>query len=79
MNIDIYQKIENDFSENLDQAIEQVEMLDARSKGLVSDRLLRAMVFLAKGNIGNFKNIIESGRTDSQRILREAEYGSSNK
>lgn len=50
MKTDIFQKIEKDFGDDLKLAIEQVEILDARSKGLVGNRMLRAMVFLAKGN-----------------------------
>ena len=74
MKTDIYQKIELDFGADLKSAIEQVEILDARSKGLVGDRMLRAMVFLAKGNIERFKQVIELGRTDYRDVLWQAEY-----
>jgi hypothetical protein len=74
MKTDIYQKIEKDFGHDLKQAIEQVEILDAQSKGLINDRLLRSMVFLAKGNIERFKKIIELGRIDYRDVLWQAEY-----
>ncbi len=74
MKTDIYQKIELDFGGDLKSAIEQVEILDARSKGLIGDRMLRAMVFLAKGNIERFKQVIELGRTDYRDVLWQAEY-----
>lgn len=74
MNTDIYQKIEIDFGEDLDQAIEIINILDARSKGLVGDRMLRAMVFLAKGNIERLEQVIELGRTDYRDVLWQAEY-----
>jgi hypothetical protein len=74
MKTDIYQKIEIDFGDDLKLAIEHIEILDARSKGLVGDRLLRAMVFLAKGNIERFKQVIELGRTDYRDVLWQAEY-----
>jgi hypothetical protein len=74
MQTDIYQKIEKDFGFDSKLAIEQIEILDARSKGLVSDRMLRAMVFLAKGNIERFKQVIELGRTDYRDVLWQAEY-----
>ena len=74
MKTDIYQKIELDFGDDLNPAIEQVEILDARSKGLIGDRMLRAMVFLAKGNIERFKQVIELGRTDYRDVLWQAEY-----
>jgi hypothetical protein len=74
MKTDIYQKIEKDFGGDLKLAIEQINILDARSKGLVGDRMLRAMVFLAKGNIDRFKQVIELGRTDFRDVLWQAEY-----
>jgi len=74
MKTDIYQKIELDFGDDHKSAIEQVEILDARSKGLIGDRMLRAMVFLAKGNIERFKQVIELGRTDYRDVLWQAEY-----
>jgi hypothetical protein len=75
MKTDIYQKIELDFGDDLKLAIEQVEILDARSKGLIGNRMLRAMVFLAKGNIERFKQVIELGRTDYRDVLWQAEHG----
>jgi hypothetical protein len=74
MKTDIHQKIARDFGQDLKQAIEQVEMLDARSKGLINDRLLRAMVFLAKGNMKRFKQVIELGCTDYRDLLWQAEH-----
>lgn len=74
MKNDIYQKVEKDFGPEAKLAIEQIEILDARSKGLVSDRMLRAMVFLAKGDIERFKQVIELGRTDYRDVLWQAEY-----
>jgi hypothetical protein len=74
MKTDIYQKIERDFGDDLKLAIEQIEILDARSKGLVGERMLRAMVFLAKGSIEHFKQVIELGRTDFRDVLWQAEY-----
>lgn len=74
MKTDIYQKIEKDFGPHLKLVIEQIEILDARSKGLVNDRMLRAMVFLAKGSIERFKQVIELGRTDYRDVLWQAEY-----
>ena len=74
MKTDIYQKIERDFGDDLKLAIEQVEILDARTKGLIGNRLLRAMVFLSKGSIDRFKQVIELGRIDYRDVLWQAEY-----
>ena len=74
MNTDIYQKIERDFGSDFELAIEQVEILGASSKELVDDRMLRAMVFLAKGCIERFKQLIELACTDHRDVLWQAEY-----
>ncbi len=74
MKTDIYQKIKRDFGGDLKLAIDQIETIDARSKGLIGDRMLRAMVFLAKGNIERFKQVVELGRTDYRDVLWQAEY-----
>lgn len=74
MKTDIYQKIEKDFGDSLPEAIEQINILDARSKGLIHDRMIRAMVFFAKGNVERFKQVIELGRIDYRDVLWQAEY-----
>ena len=74
MKTDIYQKMERDFGCDLPLAMEEVDLLDASTKGLIGDRMLRAMIFLAKGNIARFKQVIELGRTDYRDVLWQAEY-----
>lgn len=74
MKADIYQKIETDFGDDLKLAIEQINILEACSKALVADRMLRAMVFLVKGNIDRFKQVIELGQIDYRDVLWQAEY-----
>ena len=74
MKADVYQKIEKDFGSDLNLAIELIETVDAHSKGLVSDRILRAIVFLAKGDIDRLKQVIELSRTDYRDVLWQAEY-----
>jgi hypothetical protein len=74
MKTDIYQKIKRDFGDDLQLAIEQVEILDARTKGLIGDRMLRSMVFLSKGKIERFKQVIELGRVNYRDVLWQAEY-----
>ena len=74
MKTDIYQKIEYDFKENKDLALHEIDILEAKTKGLIGDRLLRAMVFLAGGNINSFREIIKTARTDFRDVLWQAEY-----
>ncbi|ACJ31532.1 Conserved hypothetical protein [Shewanella piezotolerans WP3] len=74
MKTDIYQKIELDFGADLPLAIEQLEIVDARTKGMIGDRMIRAMVFLSKGNMDRFKQVIELAHTDYRDVLWQAEY-----
>jgi hypothetical protein len=74
MKTDIYQKIELDFKADKDLVLEEIDILDAQTKGLIGDRILRAMVFLAKGNYDLFKQIVELARTDYRDVLWQAEY-----
>ncbi len=39
MKTDIYQKIDKDFGDHLDEAIELIDILDACSKALIGDRM----------------------------------------
>jgi len=55
-------------------ATELVKTLDASSNGLIEDRILRAIVFLAKGNLDNFQHAIDLCRTDFRDLLWQAEY-----
>jgi len=72
---DIYQKMERDFGDGLGEAIEQIELLEAETKGLIDNRLLRAILFLADGDLEEFKQVIELARTDYRDVLFQAEYG----
>lgn len=76
---DIYRKIEIDFKDNLQAVIEQIEILDTDGKGLINDRLLRAMVFVANGDIERLKQIVTLARTDYRDVLWQAEYDAGEK
>ena len=75
METDIYQKMELDFGAELPRALEQLDLLDARTKGyssLLYGRYLRAVVFLAEGDVREFERMLgEMAGKDS--ILRQAE------
>jgi len=71
---DIYQKIQCDFGANASLAMQELDKLDAESKGLVGPRLVRALVYLAKGDIEALKKAIDLARTDWRDILLQAEY-----
>jgi len=71
---DIYQKIEHDFGADTPSAIALLEEIDAKTKGLIGNRMLRAMVFLADGDLDRFRDVIELGRVDYRDVLWQAEY-----
>ena len=71
---DIYQKIEHDFGANANAAIEQIDQLEAITKGLIDNRLLRAMIYLANGNLDGLTTTIERGRKNYRDVLCQAEY-----
>lgn len=74
MKTDIYQKIEKDFGIDSRKVIEEIEYIDARSKGVIGDRILRAMVYLAKGNAHDFRYFAEKARAEHNEVLSQAEY-----
>lgn len=76
MAVDIFQKIEKDFGKDAKLAHKEFEILDAKTKGLISDRLFRAIVYLAEGNIDKLKMYIEMARVDWRDVLWQAEYDS---
>lgn len=71
---DIYQKLESDFGEKSSLAIEALDQLDAETKGFVGPRLVRAMLYLAKGDIGALRRVIDLARQDWRDVLLQAEY-----
>ena len=75
METDIYQKMELDFGAELPRALEQLDLLDGRTKGysiLLTPRYLRAVVFLAEGDVREFERLL-GGMADKDSILRQAE------
>ena len=74
MAVDIYQKIERDFGANAKSVRQILEEVDARTKGLLSDRMVRCMIFLADGRLDAFKATVEVARTDSRDVYWQAEY-----
>ena len=74
METDIYQKLEADFGNCFEEARDQIDMLDAETKGLIDNRILRAIIYLASGNIEQMKSMIELARKDYRDVLWQAEY-----
>jgi hypothetical protein len=75
---DIYQKLSKDFGVQLPEALAALAELEAQTKGMMSDRLLRAIVFLGGGHLEDLKWNISAAREESQSVLwrAESEHGS---
>ncbi len=74
MTDDICQTITRDFGADLPLVIEALEGLDSHGQAMEGDRLLRATLFLAKGDIERLRRVLARGRVDYRDVLREAEY-----
>lgn len=76
MTKDIFQKIEKDFGKDAKRVHKEFEILDAKTNGQLFDRLIRAIVYLAKGDIDKLKMYIEMSQVDWRDVLWQAEYDS---
>ncbi len=74
MEVDVYQKIKVDFGEGAADARKLNEELDAKTKGLFSSRVIRAIIYLANGSVDQLKSTIELARNDWRDVLLQAEY-----
>lgn len=73
MQKDIENKIKKDFGEFEPEAIEIFSYLNRRTLGLMSDRMIRSIIFLADGKVSRLNKIIEHSRSSYRDILTEAE------
>lgn len=71
---DIIARIQTDFGENANMAT--IMLIDAISKvdWLKTDRVIRCIIFLAKGNLTDLSKHIESATFDTRDVLLWAEY-----
>ena len=74
MATDIFQKLELDFGVNLSNAQEVLAGLDAKTKGLVSPRVVRSIVYLSKGDLESLERLAKLSLVDCRDVLWQAEY-----
>ncbi|WP_036187869.1 hypothetical protein [Marinobacterium lacunae] len=74
MALDIYQKIENDFGERANEVHEELKVLDAKTKGMISNRIIRAIVYLSNGDVSTFHEKVKLAQVDWRDVLMQAEY-----
>lgn len=71
---DIKERIQTDFGENADKAMNL--LIDAIKKAdyLKTERVVRCIIFLANGNLTDLSKYIESATLDSRDVMLWAEY-----
>ena len=74
MTLGIYQKIENNFGENAREIHEELETLDAKTKGMIGNRIILAIDYLAKGDVSTFHEKVKLAQVDWRDVLIQAEY-----
>ena len=76
---DIAEKINNDFSENADNA--RAMLIDAikNAEHLKTDRIIRCILFLANGSLTALDKFIKTAIHDTRDVMLWAEYEKLNK
>jgi hypothetical protein len=74
MKTDILKKIKHDFGSKESDVSEALEALDTDLQDLFNDRIVRAIIFLAKGDMSRFAQLCALARTDPRDVLWQAEY-----
>jgi hypothetical protein len=71
---DIIKKIKEDFGEKADNAIAVIINTTGKVDYLKTDRLIRCLVYLSKGDIPQLNEYIEMAIIDSRDVIYWAEY-----
>lgn len=71
---DIKKKIQNDFGVESNKAIEILNLTIEKTDYLNSDRIIRCIVFLSKGNLIDLQKNITSATYDPRDVMLWAEY-----
>jgi len=71
---DIEKRIETDLDESADKVKSVLISAIEKTNYLKSDRVIRCIIFLAKGNLTDLDNYIESAIKDTRDVIFWAEY-----
>ena len=71
---DIIQRITLDFDDLADSAIGILQKAIAKTEYLKTDRIIRCIIFLSKGNLGKLENNIHIAISDPRDVMLYAEY-----
>ena len=71
---DILKQIELDFNEVADKAIEMLSDAISKTDYLKTDRVIRCIIFLAKGDLEKLRKFIDNAIFDTRDVMLWAEY-----
>ena len=71
---DIIARIKGDFGNNSDKALIMLKDAIIKTDYLKTDRIIRCILFLAKGNLIELNKIIETATFDTRDVMLWAEY-----
>jgi hypothetical protein len=71
---DIITRINTDFGENADDATEMLIDAITKVEYLKTDRIIRCIIFLAKGNLTDLNKYIKTATFDTRDVMLWAEY-----
>lgn len=71
---DINEKIRTDFGENSSKATTMLLEAINKVEYLKTDRVIRCIIFLAKGNLTDLNKYIETATFDTRDVMLWAEY-----
>ncbi len=71
---DIIERINSDFGERADEATKLLSDAIAENKKLNTDRVIRCIIYLAKGDMADLIKYIESAIIDTREVMFWAEY-----
>ena len=71
---DIIERINSDFGDRANQATKMLFDAITKNENLKTDRVIRCIIYLAKGNLTDLIKYIESGTLDTRDVMFWAEY-----
>ena len=71
---DIIQRIKFDFGQNTDEAIRVLQEKIDKVEYLNHDRIIRCIIYLSKGSIGELNHMINQAKQDPRDVMLWAEY-----
>ena len=71
---DIIRKIHTDFGKNSNEAFEILNNAIEKTEYLKTDRVIRCIIFLSKGDLSELHRYIDSATYDTRDVMFWAEY-----